>query len=81
MRKCTILLACLLLPACAAMQQGLTSAGTALCSNRDGLRLSYTLTMQNAAFIADPVVRQSVIGGAQAGLAALDACPALAAAP
>jgi starvation-inducible outer membrane lipoprotein len=49
--------------------------GSAMCDRKEALQTSLLLMIQNAAFIADPVVRQSVIGGAQAQLDALTLCP------
>lgn len=63
------------LAGCATMQTKLSQAGEALCRNAETLRASYTLMLINAPAIPDPVIQQSVIGVAQAGLAALANCP------
>lgn len=67
-------LACLLLPACATVQNGATQAGNYMCANADSIRLGALATIQNAAFIADPVIRSMMTGSAQAQLTALESC-------
>lgn len=76
MRKMIALAALSLgLSGCAAIQAGATQAGNYLCANRDSLALSYLTLQQNAALIENPIVRQAMLGAAQAGLAALSTCP------
>lgn len=76
MRKMIALAALsLLLSACTTLQTGAGLAGATLCARADSARQGYLITIQNALFIADPVVRTMVIGSAQAGLDALAQCP------
>jgi len=71
-RSSGIALALLALSGCVTMQ---AKIGNAMCDRKEALQTSLLLMIQNAAFIADPVVRQSMIGGAQAQLDALTLCP------
>lgn len=63
------------LAGCTTIQKGADRAGALACEHADQIRLGFTLTIQNASFINDPVIRQAVINGAQAGLLALQSCP------
>lgn len=77
MRKAAIFLAVLACTSgCATIQNGITRAGESVCNGADSFRLGYLAMLNNAVLIENPVIRQSVIGTAQAGLAALDNCPA-----
>lgn len=67
--------ALLALSGCTAVQGGIGSVGSTICANADSVRLGWLLVLQNAVLVADPVIQQSMIGAAQAGLASLDACP------
>lgn len=76
MNKIILAIACCVsLSGCATTNSALNHVGTAMCNNADTLRIAYTVTIQNASFIADPVIRQTIVGSAQASLEALRACP------
>lgn len=64
-----------MLTGCATVQGSIASAGKVMCDRREDVRTSLLVTIQNAVFIDDPVVRAATIGSAQAGLDALAACP------
>jgi len=76
MNKIILLLAsALALSGCATTNKVVSHVGTSMCNNADTLRIAYMTMIQNAAFIVDPVVRQTIIGGAQASIDALQQCP------
>lgn len=66
---------CVALSGCATTNKAINHVGTSMCNNADTIRIGYITMIQNATFIVDPVVRQTIIGGAQAGIEALKACP------
>jgi outer membrane PBP1 activator LpoA protein len=74
-KKLSIVLAALALTGCATIQEHASTVGQRMCDNREAFQLSYMMMMQNAVFISDPVLRQQMMGTAQAGLEALAQCP------
>lgn len=75
MKKVLLGLMALAASGCTTLQTGADLAGATLCARADSARQGYLITIQNALFIADPVIRTMVIGSAQAGLDALAQCP------
>lgn len=76
MNKVILAIACCVsLSGCATTNKAINHVGTAMCNNADTMRIGYVTMIQNATFIVDPVVRQTIIGSAQAGIDALRACP------
>ena len=75
MKTLLILASSLALSACATTQGAISTVGNAMCSNAEVLRIAYLTMIQNAAFIQDPVIRSTIINGAQGSILALEECP------
>lgn len=75
MRILMIILAAASLSACATIQTASQNAGEVICKNRVSLGLAYQAMLANSVFVPDPVIQQTIINTANAGLMALEACP------